>query len=712
MDIANITVSTALIHPRDSAAFSLSLVLGSTFDLAVAMLDDSGLPYALPTGSTGRLVLKPANGTRKARRLEFNAWSPSGEAARRLYHFRAKLDSEALRNDLATVSSASYEAWIEYTVSGITRQCDPIPVTIKDSGFQPEDAAPELQLGTIEPVAFSAEVVPPGSAITTGTHYAGPVNRGGVIYNVRLTVPTYQPGTTVQVKVNGTTNLFTSAQALTGENNVWWAEDTDLALSSLADGDRLDIVATVATGDGYAVPAHGLVLDIAMRDNVQSEADAWEKLKAFIPESSSVTHNDTDKEIEITGGGGSAAWADITGKPSTFAPSAHASSHGSGGSDPITIAQSQVTGLTTVLAGKADTSHIQAISTITDLQTTLDAKAPLSGAVFDDMPQVTGVGALAALSDVSTEQSAREAADSDINTTLSAAVTDIATNAGNIATNTSAISAINTAIGTPTPIGKAILNLTNPSAIRFLRINADNTPSALSDTDMRTALGLGTMATQAASAVAITGGTATALTNFGLSLANNTALNDLSLGAITDTTSRPLNIKQTWNNAGLTAVGLCVDITNTASNSNSRGFAVKINGSTVASVGADGYVYANGILATASTSYFSNLSLSGIIQLPASSNAYIGTNGGFPAYIMLAAAEGTNYSVAIKNSTNACKLRVYGSTTGPKYLQIEHDGTNAKITASSGSVLISNLPTSNPGPGILWNNAGTPAIGT
>ncbi len=46
------------------------------------------------------------------------------------------------------------------------------------------------------------------------------------------------------------------------------------------------------------------------------------------------------------------AWTNITSKPSTFAPSAHASSHGVAGSDPITVAQSQVTNLTTDLAGK------------------------------------------------------------------------------------------------------------------------------------------------------------------------------------------------------------------------------------------------------------------------------------------------------------------------------------------------------------------------
>jgi len=74
----------------------------------------------------------------------------------------------------------------------------------------------------------------------------------------------------------------------------------------------------------------------------------------------------------------------------------------------------------------------------------------------------------------------------------------------------------NLGLGSPTTIGQAILNLTNPSAITFLRMNADNSPSALSASDMRTALGLGTMATQAANAVAITGGTVSGLTSLGL----------------------------------------------------------------------------------------------------------------------------------------------------------------------------------------------------
>jgi len=46
-----------------------------------------------------------------------------------------------------------------------------------------------------------------------------------------------------------------------------------------------------------------------------------------------------------------------------------------------------------------------------------------------------------------------------------------------------------------TTIGTAILKLTNPSAITFLRINANNTASALNASDFRTAIGAGTSST-------------------------------------------------------------------------------------------------------------------------------------------------------------------------------------------------------------------------
>ena len=76
------------------------------------------------------------------------------------------------------------------------------------------------------------------------------------------------------------------------------------------------------------------------------------------------------------------SYLDLTNVPSTFAPSAHATSHGSAGSDAITIAQSQVTNLTTDLSGKASSSHTHSQSDVTNLTTDLAAKAPLDSPTF------------------------------------------------------------------------------------------------------------------------------------------------------------------------------------------------------------------------------------------------------------------------------------------------------------------------------------------
>lgn len=80
-------------------------------------------------------------------------------------------------------------------------------------------------------------------------------------------------------------------------------------------------------------------------------------------------------------------------------------------------------------------------------------------------------------------------------------------------------------------------------------------------------------------------------------------------------------------------------------------------------------------------------------------------------------------TLAQRNGTAAQESRVYGtftdasnhrrlamgmSSAGVAFLRPEGAGTGA-----SGNVLhISGLPTSNPGPGILWNNAGTIEVGT
>jgi hypothetical protein len=59
-----------------------------------------------------------------------------------------------------------------------------------------------------------------------------------------------------------------------------------------------------------------------------------------------------------------------------------------------------------------------------------------------------------------------------------------------------------------TTVGKSLLNLTNPSAIRFIRINADNTVTTRSDSEMRTDLGLNASVPSGPTATGETGQTA------------------------------------------------------------------------------------------------------------------------------------------------------------------------------------------------------------
>jgi hypothetical protein len=66
-------------------------------------------------------------------------------------------------------------------------------------------------------------------------------------------------------------------------------------------------------------------------------------------------------------------------------------------------------------------------------------------------------------------------------------------------TGTNTASGARASLGATT-IGAGLFTLANPSSVRFIRLNADNTVSSLSDSDFRTAIGLGTASTNPATA--------------------------------------------------------------------------------------------------------------------------------------------------------------------------------------------------------------------
>jgi hypothetical protein len=172
-------------------------------------------------------------------------------------------------------------------------------------------------------------------------------------------------------------------------------------------------------------------------------------------------------------------------------------------------------------------------------------------------------------------------------------------------------------------------------------------------------------------------------------------------------TSNIYNLTDTWNSGGTTYFGIKLDVTNTASAGASRLIELQINGTTSCfSVSASGTTVAAGtisstfgdIVATASTGRFA---INNDVFLCRDATNTLALRNG-------AAAQTFNNYGTYTDASNYRRVALSMTTAGVATLKPEGAGTGA-----SGNVLhISGLPTSNPGPGILWNNAGTPAIGT
>ena len=229
-------------------------------------------------------------------------------------------------------------------------------------------------------------------------------------------------------------------------------------------------------------------------------------------------------------------------------------------------------------------------------------------------------------------------------------------------------------------------------------------------------------------------------------LAGDTMTGPLGITGGTVTASTPLlDLTQTWNNEFVTFVGHRLNVTDTKSAAASLLLNLQIGGSNKWSVRKDGsidvidtagtdtvFLRKNGTLILRTGSSTTTL----VSSLPFNCSGRLFVNGDTTVVPYHFAATDNNSNViyfqlmgeasdvmAQRRGTNAQTFRLYGtftdasnhrrinlsmSTAGVAVLRAEGAGTGA-----SGNVIhISSLPTSNPGPGILWNNSGSPAIGT
>ena len=174
-----------------------------------------------------------------------------------------------------------------------------------------------------------------------------------------------------------------------------------------------------------------------------------------------------------------------------------------------------------------------------------------------------------------------------------------------------------------------------------------------------------------------------------------------TFAAGTLTTSAPLTITQTWNAGSVTFTGLRMNITRTAAASTSMLMDLQQGGTSAlnAVVNSTGNVKLNiglrGANLDTSTDYYTQLNgYFGYIIGQTSGGANflanpIAIGNNVDAYIERIAAN----TIALKNGTAQNYFRVYATTTGPKYAELTHDGTNTVLRSVSGGVSIPNVVT-------------------
>lgn len=170
------------------------------------------------------------------------------------------------------------------------------------------------------------------------------------------------------------------------------------------------------------------------------------------------------------------------------------------------------------------------------------------------------------------------------------------------------------------------------------------------------------------SALAIYDGTTGKLLKDGLGT-NATTAPTLNLGTVTDTTNRGLTINQVWDNAGLIASALTIDVTNTNSHTASALTSWRVAGTNVAYVRKDG-TFLSGLAGSAASPNFTNFT-SATTGLWSNANTSVGlTLAGserFSATSTVTNITGTTINVSATtvnytSSTNAISNNYNGST--------------------------------------------------
>lgn len=210
------------------------------------------------------------------------------------------------------------------------------------------------------------------------------------------------------------------------------------------------------------------------------------------------------------------------------------------------------------------------------------------------------------------------------------------------------------------------------------------------------------------------------------------------------TTRNIYELAQTWNNGAEVFTAFGLNVTDTASASGSLLMDLQVGGVTKLKVTKEGYLHVpdgdvsnlsicslndnEGIWFDNNKIFFTTvgvtrLGLQSDNSLLLKSDTALGWSSSTPeaAFGDAKLYRDAANTLALRNSTNAQAFNIYNTYTDASNYErvtlgwsgnIFSISPNANGTGSTRVIHLSGLPTSNPGPGILWNNAGTPAIGT
>lgn len=194
------------------------------------------------------------------------------------------------------------------------------------------------------------------------------------------------------------------------------------------------------------------------------------------------------------------------------------------------------------------------------------------------------------------------------------------------------------------------------------------------------------------------------------------------------------NMSYTWNNGSTVFTGIKYNVTDAASSASSLLMDLQVNGVSRFRIRKDGLVYASSYYFDAGCTLL-NLGVGIMVAYGNDNIAAFNTNEGIKVntakYIGFSSGNPVNTSLDVilardaantlaqRNATNPQTFNLYNTyTSGSSYerLKLGWNANNFEIkpesTGTTRYLYISGLPTTNPGPGILWNDAGTVKVGT